>query len=100
MHGRLHHIARWLRLLLACLSLAGSFSPAHAMPDANPVVAVSVLRRESVRPRQVVVSAAPLVHSVGLAWALERAPLACRVPEVLLPGPPRRLFIAHRALLH
>ncbi len=99
MHGRSHYIARWLRLMLACLALVGSFAPAHATPDANPVAAVSVLRRESARPRPAVAPAGRFAPTGEGSWG-PRLHLVGRVPEVLLPGPPRRLFIVHRALLH
>jgi hypothetical protein len=103
MSGHPHPITRWLRLLLACLALAWGGVPAHAQANADVVVAVSVQRRTPEAYRPVVEAPARAMHlgqmaAVGVPL-LVRAPLTGLGPETLPPGPPRRLFLAHRALL-
>jgi hypothetical protein len=102
MSGHWHHIARWLRLGLTSLALVVGAMPAHALPAARAVVTLSVEQRESAR--QDTAREAPThVHreegrdsALLSSWASPEA----SVPETRPPGPPRRLFIAHRALLH
>lgn len=104
MSGHWHRIARWLRLGLTSLALVVGAMPAHALPTARAAVTLSVEQRESTRPDR----ARP--SSPAFAWEeeLETAPFPSRawdaperdVPETRPPGPPRRLFITYRALLH
>jgi hypothetical protein len=102
MSGHLYHrMARWLRLGLASLALALGAVPAHALPAAQPVVTLSVDQRPSAK--QGPVHAAPVQARPREGWA--SPPLASwvtpvgSVPETRPPGPPRQLFILHRALL-
>ena len=95
-------MARWLRLALACLALVGASASAHAPPTAAAVVSVWVERNEPERPR--LVAQAPVYLGQETS---ERARPASPPSstggiyhEARAPGPPRRLFIAHRALLH
>jgi hypothetical protein len=99
MLGRSHLIARWVKLLVACLALFAGGTPARAMPEVAAVVAVSVERRASERPLSTVASVRGGQVGVARARVPARASFTARVPEVRPPGPPRRLFLAHRALL-
>jgi hypothetical protein len=102
MPGHPHPILRWLKLVVACVALAlGSSSPAQTLPEADTVV--SILERRAPAARRVESLAAVRGSGwveAGSARVHARAPFVGRVPEVRLPGPPRRLFLAHRALLH
>ncbi|WP_338270395.1 hypothetical protein [Corallococcus caeni] len=95
-------MARWLRLALACVALAlGAGASAHPLPGPQAAVAVLVERRapearfqteapartEAPRP-----SSLPRVHAGTSPGGVARASR--------LPGPPRRYFLLHRALLH
>jgi hypothetical protein len=101
MSGPLHHMARWLRLAMACLALVGASASAHAPPAAAAVVAVWVERHAPERP--LTVARAPVQRGQE---SLEGVRLAARPPspggirEARAPGPPHRLFLTHRALLH
>lgn len=101
MSGLPHHMARWLRLALACLALFGASASAHTLPTAAAVVSAQVERHEPERPR--LVAQAPVYlgqkTSEGERPA-SRPPSTGRIREARAPGPPRRLFIEHRALLH
>ncbi len=97
MFGRPHPIARWMRLMLACLALFAGGASARVMPEVAAVVAVSVERRAPERPLFAVASVRG--GQVEGTRPFVRASFTGRVPEVHLPGPPRRLFLAHRALL-
>jgi hypothetical protein len=104
MSGHWHRIARWLRLGLTSLALVMGAMPAHALPTARATVTLSVEQGESTRPDQARPSSAYLAQEVRRT----AAPIASwdwgspesRIPETRSPGPPRRLFITHRALLH
>ena len=100
MPGSLHRIIRWLRLALACLTVAGASAPAHALPSTEPVVAVLAARRapESYTAVRAVASVRPV--SQGFTRLTRRASFPGRVREAHAPRPPRRLFLAHHALLH
>ncbi|OJT18336.1 hypothetical protein BO221_40320 [Archangium sp. Cb G35] len=94
-------MARWLRLALACLALAGASASAHTPSAATAVVAVLVERSESERPQ--VVARAPVHGGQEGSEGVRRMsrPLSIGgVREARAPGPPRRLFLTHRALLH
>lgn len=101
MPGPLHRVARWLRLVLAFLTVAGASASAHALPTAEAAVAVWVERYEPATQRHAteapvsigrVTMAHPRVHA--------RAAFTGRIHEARSPAPPRRLFLVHRALLH
>jgi len=104
MSGHWHRIARWLRLGLTTLALVVGAMPAHALPAPRAAVTLSVEQRESTRPDAARESSAHVVRGEGR----DSAPRSSRfwgspegrVPETRPPGPPRRLFIAHHALLH
>ncbi|MFE8596042.1 hypothetical protein AB8V91_03645 [Archangium violaceum] len=101
MSGPLHHMARWLRLALACLALVGASASAHTPPAATAVVAVLVERSESERPH--VVARAPVQGGQERSEGVRRMsrPLSTgSIREARTPEPPRRLFLTHRALLH
>src|SRR5687767_8492945 len=102
MPGSLHRIIRWLRLALACLTVAGASAPtlAHALPSTEPVVAVLVARRAPEQHPAVRAVAPVRPASQGIARFQQRASCTGRVREAHAPSPPRRLFLAHRALLH
>ncbi|HZI05682.1 MAG TPA: hypothetical protein VEZ71_16755 [Archangium sp.] len=100
MSGPPHHMTRWLRLALACLALLGASASAHALPTAAAVVAVWVERHEPGKP---CTEAQAPVHrgkeaSEG-ARLVSPPPSTGGIREVRAPGPPRRLFLTHRALL-
>ncbi|HYO65699.1 MAG TPA: hypothetical protein VEU33_06415 [Archangium sp.] len=97
----LHHMARWLRLALACLALVGASASAHTLPTAAAVVSVLVERQEPERPHAVV--RAPVHRRQEASEAVRRIPRppsTSGIREARAPGPPRRLFLTHRALLH
>lgn len=101
MSGPLHHLARWLRLALACLALVGASASAHTLPTVAAVVAVLVERHEPERPLQV--ARAPVQRGQEPLEGVRRAsrpPAPGGLREARVPGPPRRLFLTHRALLH
>ena len=105
MSGHWHRIARWLRLGLTSLALVVGAMPAHALPAARAAVTFSVEQRESAQPDTRPQASARLAHEDGQAAAprsasVQGGPQERRVPETRPPGPPRRLFLAHRALLH
>jgi hypothetical protein len=101
MLGHLHHVARCLRLALACLVLAGASVSAHALPSAEAAVAVSIDRRvPAAQHRSIEVPARVRAAPPGGFGALERVGLASSAREAHAPSPPRRLFLLHRALLH
>ncbi|NOK21639.1 hypothetical protein [Corallococcus carmarthensis] len=97
-----HQVARWLRLALACVALAlGTGASAHPLPGPQAAVAVLVERR------------APAARLQARAPARTEAPRSSWPAEVhagtspggvarasRLPGPSRRYFLLHRALLH
>ncbi|MBN1208639.1 MAG: hypothetical protein JXB05_27510 [Myxococcaceae bacterium] len=97
-----HRIARWLRLGLASLALALGAVPAHAQPASPAVATLSVERRESARQLTAADTAVHSRRAVGRATKRSHArpSSVSNVPEPHPPGPPRRLFILHRALLH
>ncbi|HZI14738.1 MAG TPA: hypothetical protein VE153_30500 [Myxococcus sp.] len=95
MHRPSHRLLRWLRLVMACLALALSGTPAHALPRAEAPVAAAVLAG---RP------AAQAPHPVLCPGPERLAPAAppAHPGPVAGPGAPapaRRLFLVHRALL-
>jgi hypothetical protein len=100
MSGHPHPIIRWLKLVLACVTLALGSTPAQALPEADTVVSVLERRAPAGQRAEAVASVRGSERvEAGSERVHVRAPLAGRVPEVRLPGPPRRLFLAHRALL-
>ncbi|EPX55923.1 hypothetical protein D187_008178 [Cystobacter fuscus DSM 2262] len=101
MRGFPHHIARWLRLALACFSVLGASLPAHAHPASEAAVAVWVERHESARQRPAVDASVHLEHpDEGSPRAPARVALPGSLRESRTAAPPRRLFLFHRALLH
>jgi hypothetical protein len=101
MSGHVHLVTRWLRLGLTSLALAMGAVPAHALPAARAEVTLSVERHDATEQRgapEAAVHSPPVVGRFLPVHARAEAP--DRVPETRPPGPPRRLFIAHRALLH
>ncbi|WP_375771471.1 hypothetical protein NR798_11375 [Archangium gephyra] len=101
MSGPLHHMTRWLRLALACLALLGASASAQALPTAAAVVSVWVERHEPERPRTVAQAPVHRGHeSSQEVRRVSRPPFAGGIREARAPGPPRRLFLTHRALLH
>ncbi|WP_309890046.1 hypothetical protein [Archangium sp.] len=99
MSARAHPIARWLRLMLACLALFAGSAPARAMSEVAAVVAVSVEQRAPERPLSTVASVRGAQGEEATAPVLVPVSFTVRVPEIHPPGPPRRLFLAHRSLL-
>lgn len=101
MSGPFHHLARWLRLALACLALVGASASAHTLPTAAAVVSVQVERHAPERPRLVLQAPARLEHEVPEGAGFASRPRSTGgIREARAPGPPRRLFLTHRALLH
>lgn len=101
MSGPPHHLARWLRLALACLALVGASASAHTLPTAAAVVAVWVDRHEPERPRTMAQAPVYLGQEISEGVRLaSHPPSTGAIREARAPGPPRRLFITHRALLH
>jgi hypothetical protein len=100
MPGHAHPLIRWLKLVLACVALVLGSTPAQALPEADTVVSV-LERRAPAGSRAEALASVRRGEPVEAesAWEHVRAARAGRVPEVRLPGPPRRLFLAHRALL-
>jgi hypothetical protein len=102
MPGHLHHrTARWLRLGLTSLALALGAVPAHALPAARAVVTLSVEQRESAKQHPVRDASAHSPRVAGwtsVPFASWASPVGS-VPATHPPGPPRPLFIIHRALL-
>lgn len=102
MSGPLHRAARWLRLVLAFLTVAGASVPAHALQTTEAAAVVQVERYEPATQRPV--AAAP-VFLRRAAMARPKEPsrptyTGRRIHEARTPAPPRRLFLVHRALLH
>jgi hypothetical protein len=101
MRGLPHHIARWLRLALACLTVLGASLPAHAHPASEAAVVVWVERHESARRRPAEASSVRLEHpAAGCPGAPARVAFPGSIREARAEEPPRRLFLLHRALLH
>ncbi len=101
MSGPLHHMARWLRLAMACLTLLGASASAHTLPAAAAVVAVWVERHEPEKPRTVAQAPVRLGQEASEGVRLVPGPPSTGgIREARAPGPPRRLFLTHRALLH
>jgi hypothetical protein len=100
MSGPFHHMARWLRLALACLALVGASASAHTLPTTAAVVSVQVERHAPERPRLEAQAPVHLGHEVPEgARFVSRPPVTASIREARAPGPPRRLFLTHRALL-
>src|SRR5690349_1028915 len=102
MSGPLHRAARWLRLVLAFLTVAGASVPAHALQTTGAAVVVQVERYEPSTQRPVARAPMSLQRE---ATARPKVPARtalthCHIPEARTPAPPRRLFLVHRALLH
>lgn len=102
MSGTLHRAARWLRLVLAFLTVAGASVPAHALTTTGAAVVVQVERYAPARQHPL--AEAP-VSLRRVATASPRPPshtafTGHRIREARTPAPPRRLFLVHRALLH
>ncbi len=101
MSACLESARRWLRLAFACLAIVAGGLPAQAEARPEPPVAVALHRPQ----RQ--------GHSRTARRAAPRAPWAARAPRALAcdllrpdprvpvraQGPPRALFLDHRALL-
>ena len=101
MRGFPHHIARWLRLALACLTVLGASLPAHAHPASEAAVAVWVESHESARRRPAGEASVRLEHpAAGFPGAAARVAFPGSIREARTAAPPRRLFLLHRALLH
>jgi hypothetical protein len=104
MPGHLHHrLTRWLRLGLTSLALALGAVPAYALPAAQPVVTLSIEQRQSAKQgplHEAPVHARSEAGQASVPLASRVCPVAAgSVPATRPPGPPRRLFITHRALL-
>jgi hypothetical protein len=100
MFARPHTLARWMRLMLACLALFAGGTSARAMvPEVAAVVAVSAQRHAPEHPLSTGVFVRGARGSAEGVRLPARASFTGRVPEVHPPGPPRRLFLVHRALL-
>jgi hypothetical protein len=83
------------------LALALGAVPAHALPAARTVVTLSAEQRESTKQHPVREASAHSPRVAGRAsesFAPWISPVGS-VPATHPPGPPRRLFIIHRALL-
>ncbi|REG34141.1 hypothetical protein ATI61_10322 [Archangium gephyra] len=95
-------MARWMRLALACLALVGASASAHTLPTAAAVVSVLVERHEPERPRAEVRAPVHREHESPRPVRLDSHPRSATdgIREARAPGPPRRLFLTHRALLH
>jgi hypothetical protein len=101
MRGSPHHAARWLRLVLACLTVAGASVPAYAGPATGAAVAVWVERREPVKQRPAAEASVPLERAAAVPPRVHaRAAFTSPLHEARTAAPPRRLFLMHRALLH
>ncbi|HEX5752371.1 MAG TPA: hypothetical protein VFZ09_39565 [Archangium sp.] len=101
MSGPLHHMARWMRLALACLALVGASASAHTLPTATAVVSVLVEQYAPERPRTEVRAPVHREPESQREVRLDSRPLSTGgIRETRAPGPPRRLFLTHRALLH
>jgi hypothetical protein len=100
MMGPLHRLARLVRLGLACLVLTAAVSPAQAMP-VRPLALAMLVARPLPSPQAVEVRAH--VQSVQAPAERLQAPVpaeaGARPPGERTAGPPRRLFLLHRALL-
>lgn len=99
MRTRLHSLARWLRLVLACLAVGAVVSPAQVASAAEPVgvveggpgkkpLAAAQVRAQSTPTLPTLVRTAP---AVSAAASLVRA----TAPR----GAGQALFLLHRALL-
>lgn len=102
MSGPLHRAARWLRLVLAFLTVAGASVPAHALRAPEAVVTLQVERYAPSTRRPLAQAPVPVRREASV---LPREPSRTafsgrRIPEARTPAPPRRLFLMHRALLH
>lgn len=96
MRGRLHPLARWLRLVLACLTLASGVSAAQIASEAHPVTVVE--GRPGGKPREA------RSATEALVFPQPTSPVAGTWFTGFLPGPEPRtsrgpLFLLHRALL-
>jgi hypothetical protein len=101
MPGPLHRVARWLRLVLAFLTVAGASAPAHALPSAGAAVVVQVERYEPARQFPAAEASVAIGHTATtLPRVHSREVFTGSVREARSPAPPRRLFLVHRALLH
>ncbi len=95
MHRPPHRLLRWLRLVMACLALALTGTPAHALPRAEAPVAAAVLRAgrpEAQAPR-------PANRCPPPARPVLAGPSPGPVAGPGPAAPARRLFLVHRALL-
>jgi len=92
-----HSLLRWLRLAMACLALAVGGPPAHAEPGPAAPVATLVDRSTSAKAPTGVAQSVPIAP-IKAAPAQLAPPAARRAPS-RAPGPARRLFLLHRALL-
>lgn len=103
MHGRLNSVTRWLRLLLACLAVGSTVSPAQVARAVEPVCVaqggrgknpVEEADRAQARARHPALTALSVSGFPARAW---RTPLRPPVD----PHPPRPArFLLHRALLN
>lgn len=103
MRGRLNSVTRWLRLLLACLAVGSTVSPAQVASAVEPVCVaqggrgknpVEEANRAEARVRHPALTALSVSGFPARAW---RTPL--RPPEDPHPSSPAR-FLLHRALLN
>jgi hypothetical protein len=101
MFGPVQRLVRWLRLVLACLMVAGAGATAHALPPARAAVtAVLVEAREPTRHLTATETAVYVGQVVaGGARLLSRTSSTSHGLEPPPQGSPHRLFILHRALL-
>lgn len=103
MRGRLNSVTRWLRLLLACLAVGSTVSPANVASAVEPVCVaeggrgkdpVKEADRAEARVRHPALAVPSVSGFPARAW---RTPL--RPPEDPHPSSPAR-FLLHRALLN
>jgi len=95
MRAHLHLLARWSRLLLACLAVGSTVSPAQV---ASAAQAITI--REGGPGKPPVVAAPCEQQRVHAVW--RPVSEARRSPALFVPSAPRAagpLFLLHRALL-
>ncbi|WP_342377267.1 hypothetical protein NVS55_38295 [Myxococcus stipitatus] len=100
MPGHPPRLLRWLRLVLACLTLVGGGAAAHTPPPPVSVAAQAGGPTAVPQAPELVRYARLAPREVSRLTAPAAPPASWRHVPLEPPGPPRRLFLLHRSLLH
>ncbi|WP_338873204.1 hypothetical protein [Myxococcus stipitatus] len=100
MPGHPPRLLRWLRLVLACLTLVGGGAAAHTPPPQASVSAQAGGPTSVPQAPELVRYARLAPREVSRLTAPDKPSRSTGPVSLRPPGPTRRLFLLHRSLLH